>query len=405
MLSQLKIDWTGLILAGLLGVISLVCLYSISNSVGATTDYFSKQLVWIFLGMLLYIGFHFVPTRVLFNYAYLMYALVLFLLIIVMLFGNEAKGARRWFLIGPLKIQPSEPAKVIVILTLARFISSRETNLKSFKYLSLAVVIVFIPFLLVNLQPDLGTSLAFVAIAIPVLLWAGMPGFYAFAVISAITMVIGALWGTFPYLMMFAVFILIIYFFRAHPYLKIGVMIIYIAAGYVAPQIWNDVLKPHQRARIKSLVQGGDTQGALYQVHQSKIAIGSGGWSGKGFMKGTQVQLGLVPEVHTDFIITVLGEEFGYSGVIVLIGLLGFLIIRLIYYAMQTKSVFGSIVLVSAGTMFLYQVFTNLGMAIGIMPVTGLPLPFISYGGSAMLTNMILFGVCSNVIMNRFETA
>lgn len=383
--------------------ISLIALYSLSFGFGATTNYFYKQLTWVLIGIAFYLALAILPIKQIINNSYAFYGLIVISLILVYLFGNEVNGSRRWFMLGPIKLQPSEPAKIITIIALAKYVADSNTNLTRFKDLGYALLIIGLPFILINIQPDLGTSLTFVAIAIPVLFWSGMPAFYVFAVVSAIVVLISA-FDTFIYLIVLAVFIMLTYFFRASPILKAILIFVYLLGGYSAPIIWEDVLKPHQRSRILTLFNPSDVKGSGYQVHQSKIAIGSGGDFGKGLMKGTQVQLGLVPEVHSDLIVCVIAEEFGFVGISVTIGLFAILIIRLIYYAMNVKSKVSSVTLIAVATLFLYHVFTNMGMAIGIMPVTGLPLPFLSYGGSAMITNLMVMGICSNFMMNKFES-
>lgn len=400
---KFKMDWISVFLIASLLTLGLIALNSISETPSNPTNYFGKQFMFIGIGFIAFLFFQWIPSRYLYSYIYPAFSLVIFLLACVLLFGNEVKGSTRWFLIGPLKLQPSELAKFTTMLAVARYISGSQVDLRKTKHLLGAILIIFLPFIFIYVQPDLGTSLTFVAIAIPVLFWGGMPAFYVFAVVSSIVVLVAA-FDTFIYLVCISVCILCIYFFRTSPALKMSLILIYIGIGVAAPKIWNDVLKPHQRARIMSMINPNDVKGAAYQVHQAKIAIGSGGEFGKGFQKGTQVQLGLVPEVHTDFIITIIGEEFGFWGVFTSIILFVLLIVRLVFYAMSVKSQFMSIYLVATATMLLYQVFTNMGMAIGIMPVTGLPLPLISYGGSAMLTNMMILGVCSNAILNKYES-
>jgi rod shape determining protein RodA len=235
-----------------------------------------------------------------------------------------------------------------------------------------------------------------------VLYWGGMPGFYVFALLSTILVLVCS-FNMFIYLSVITICIIIIYFFKTSPYLKIALMSIYIISGYAAPKVWNDVLKPHQRSRIMTLVDPTDKKGSGYQVHQGMIAIGSGGNFGKGFTKGTQVQLGLVPEVQTDFAICIFAEEFGYFGILIVLSLFSVLIMRLIFYASQTRNPFNSVMLLGTASIFLYHVFTNMGMTVGIMPVTGIPLPLVSYGGTFILTCMMMLGYCSNLIINRFE--
>ena len=397
-----RIDYKLFIPVLIICAISLLSLYSINSGSYSETNYFMKQTIWVVIGIAVYLFFQLLPVKVNYNYAYAYYAFIILMLIFVYFFGNETNGSRRWFLLGPIKIQPSEPAKFITILALGRFISDSHTDLTRFKDLAIALLLIFIPFYLIKEQPDLGTSLTFIIFALPVLFYGGMPGFYIYALITTCLLVL-LTYNMLIFFLLMSVFILGIYFFKGSPYLKVALILIYIVSGFAAPKIWNDVLKPHQRSRILALINPENIKGAGYQAHQSKVAIGSGGDIGKGLTKGTQVQLGLVPEAHSDMIICIWAEEFGFIGVITLLGLFAFLILRLVYYAYQTKTQYSGLVLIGVATLLLYHVFTNMGMAIGLMPVTGLPLPFMSYGGSFMLTNMMVMGICGNIIVNKYD--
>ena len=381
---------------------SLMSLYSISYGIDTETNYFLKQLLWVSVGIGFYILVSFLPIKITYSSIYWLYALIVLSLIVVMFFGNEVNGSKRWFLIGPLKFQPSEPAKIITILALARFLTSSSTDLKKFRDICISLLIIFIPFELIRSQPDLGTSLTFIVIAVPMMFWGGLPGFYVFAVVSTLLIAI----SSFIPILFFGLLIvclIILYFFKTSQWLKAILLIVYIVAGFSAPKVWNDVLKPHQRSRVMTFINPKDVKGSGYQVTQSRIAIGSGGEFGKGMSQGTQVQLKLVPEVHTDMIICIVGEEFGFFGIIIIVFTFGYLMIRLVYIAAICRNRFSGIILVGVGSLLFYHVFTNMGMAIGIMPVTGLPLPFMSYGGSAMMTNMIMLGYCGNLIAKRHE--
>jgi rod shape determining protein RodA len=399
---NLSIDYINFLTVVAISFISLISLYSISYGIEGVLPYFKKQFTFFLLGIFVYYFFAKIPIKLSYNYIYFIYILIIISLIFVMIFGNYVNGSRRWFLLGPLKFQPSEPAKFITIVTLARYLSDVTTDLRRFKHLLIAVLIIVVPFVLINRQPDLGTSLTFVVIAFPMLFWGGMPGFYAFAVISVGIVTVSA-FNTFYFFIALILFLIFLSFFRESTFLKVLLISFYILGGFSAPYIWNNVLKPHQRSRLMTLVNPKDTKGSGYQVTQARIAIGSGGDFGKGFQQGTQVQLKLVPEVHTDMIVCIVGEEFGFLGIVILIGLFGFLIIRLIFYAALTKSKYSGTILVGIATLLFYHVYTNMGMAIGIMPVTGLPLPFLSYGGSALVTNMMMLGFAGNIIENRFE--
>jgi rod shape determining protein RodA len=352
--------------------------------------------------MILFILISIINLKALLHYTYVFYAIIIISLLLVLFFGNYVNGSRRWFLMGSLKFQPSEFAKFISILAIAKYCSASNVQLSKLRYLIPALLIILTPFFLINLQPDLGTSLTFAAISIPILFWAGMPFFYIFAAFSLFISFILS-YDIFLFLVIISLFIIILYFFKVSPLAKIIIISLYIIGGYTSPIVWNDVLKPHQRARIVSMFNTSDIKGASYQVHQSKIAIGSGGTDGKGFMRGTQVHLGLVPEVHTDLVICIIAEEFGFIGVLVVICLFLLIILRLIFLASQMRTVFSGTVLIGIATLLIYHVFENMGMAIGIMPVTGLPIPFVSYGGSSLISSFTMMGFASYLIARKFE--
>jgi rod shape determining protein RodA len=404
-LQHQKIDYVLLIsVLGLL-VIGLLALYSSSNT-GATegygTNYFFKQLVWISIGLALMMTIVFIPNKLIYESAYILYGVSIFLLIVVIFFGSVGQGAERWLRIGPLYFQPSEIAKLTTILAVARFISQDKVNLNSFKDFIIATSFILVPFIFIVRQPDLGTAMVFGALALPMFYWAGLKGSNLILILMPFLVMLAS-FQFYTFLILMIILVLYLAYTRKSKTVSIVNFLANISMGLITPVLWNH-LKSYQRNRIKIFLNPeADPKGAGYQIIQSKVAIGSGGFTGKGFLQGSQTQLRFLPEQHTDFIFAVIGEEFGFLGV--LIGLIFFFVflMRGIFIATIVKSRFNSIVSVGIVTVLAFHVIVNIGMTIGLFPVTGLPLPFLSYGGSALLTNMVMAGILLNFYKNRYE--
>ena len=404
-LQQQKIDYVLLIsVLGLLAI-GLLALYSSSNT-GAMEEnginYFFKQLVWIGIGLALMMTIVFIPNKLIYESAYILYGVSLFLLVIVMFFGSVGQGAERWLRFGPLYIQPSEIAKLTTILAVARFISQDKVNLNSFKDFILATSFILVPFIFIVRQPDLGTAMVFGALALPMFYWAGLKGSNLILILMPFLIMLAS-FQFYTFLILMIIIVLYLAYTRKSKTVSIINFLANISMGMLTPVLWNN-LKSYQRNRIKIFLNPeADPKGAGYQIIQSKVAIGSGGFTGKGFLQGSQTQLRFLPEQHTDFIFAVIGEEFGFLGV--LIGLIFFFVflMRGIFIATIVKSRFNSIVAIGIVTVLAFHVIVNIGMTIGLFPVTGLPLPFLSYGGSALLTNMVMAGILLNFYKNRYE--
>lgn len=287
----------------------------------------------------------------------LLYGINLLMLIAVMFVGQSALGAQRWIQLGPITIQPSEFAKLIMIVSLAHLLDSREEKMKSIWDLLPVGAFVIVPFLLVLRQPDLGTSLVFLAILLGMVFVAGIDG-------KLLLKVFGTLVACLPVFWLF--------------------------------------LKDYQKSRLTIFIDPNvDPLGAGYHIIQSKIAIGSGQLFGKGLFGGTQSQLNFLPENHTDFIFAVIGEELGFVGSIVILALYLILLYRGVKTAQNARDKFGTLLAAGITSMMAFHVMVNVGMTIGIMPVTGIPLPFMSYGVSALTTNLISVGILLNIQSRR----
>lgn len=280
------------------------------------------------------------------------------LLLLVLVFGSDRKGAQSWIDFGPLSFQPSEIVKIGFILTFAKHLEKRKDNLNTFKEVLPGLLHVGLLIGLILLQPDFGTALVFIFITAFMYFAAGINYKYVFGALAALPVSFAGMWA-----------------FLFKPYQKKRILV------FLNPEL--------------------DKTNEGYHVYQSKIAIGSGKFSGKGLFQGTQNNLGFIPERHTDFIFSVIGEELGLVGCVIVILLFLWLLLRCIRIAQLSKDDYGMLVCVGIMAMFLFHIIENIGMTIGIMPVTGIPLPFVSYGGSSLLTNMIAIALVINIGMRR----
>ncbi len=301
--------------------------------------------------------------------------------------ATAAEGAGPWIELGALQFQPSEFAKIAAVLGLARLLSAREEPPRNLRDLLGPCALIGVPLGLVVLQGDLGTALAFVGILFAALFWAGTPWLYMLLLASpglALILSFDArVWSAY-----FVGLVAVLYAFRYRLYLaeSFSVVLANLAAGTVALPLWNS-LAQYQRNRLLVFLDPSlDPRGAGWNLIQSKVAIGSGGLFGKGFTEGTQKRLDFLPEQHTDFIFSVVGEELGFLGVLAAIGLFSLFLGRVLRLAERSPDPFAGLVLVGIFGTWLVHIFVNLGMTIGIVPITGIPLPFLSYGGTFLLT-------------------
>jgi rod shape determining protein RodA len=329
-----------------------------------------------------------------------LYGANIVMLAAVMFLGASAKGAQRWIYIGPFNFQPSEFAKIALIITLAAVLQQRQV-----KYLSEFVKTLFItipPWLLVFIQPDLGSSLVFGVIALGMLYWAGAnPGWL---LLLASPLIAAILYAVFQPLWVVWAGLMAVIAWRTLPWPKVSALMalgINVGFGFLGVVFWN-VLKDYQKERlIMFLDPEKDALGAGYHLIQSRIAIGAGGFWGQGITQGTQTQLNFIPEQHTDFIFSAIGEECGFFGCFLLIFTFWYLCWRILKIANTSRDNFGSLLVIGVLSMIVFQVVVNIGMNVGIAPVTGIPLPWISYGRSALLKNFISIGLIESVAAAR----
>jgi rod shape determining protein RodA len=369
-------------------------------------DYFDKQAEFMWVGLLLMAVFSRIPYRFWTGglVVIAMYVVNLLLLLAVMVKGHAAQGAQRWLALGPITLQPSEIAKLVVIFSLAAWLGRRP--IRSFFDIFKLVAVILPPAVLVFKQPDLGTSLTFGAVFLGMSYWAGATLSDLLVMISPlISLILNALdrdwWLAFSGGL--AAWLLLFWrrrtwniFFRL--VLVIIVVAVNLGSGFMRPHLWG-MLKEYQQKRLTSFVNPYvDPRGSGYHILQSLIAIGGGGIIGTGLGKGNQSQGAFIPERHTDFIFAVVGEELGYKVTFFVILAYGIICIRAIRTAVQSRAdPTASALSIGIMSMFLFHVFLNLGMTMGIMPVAGVPLPFLSYGGTALLVDLVSIGLLQSI--------
>jgi rod shape determining protein RodA len=351
-------EWPLAIACVLLTLIGIVCIASATSHNILAGGEAKKQVVYAICGIALMGGFAFMDYRKWQRLALPLYIVMVVLLAFILFKGNTAHGAVRWIALGPFQFQPSEPAKLIVAIAIAALLARGAfTRIQD---LWLPLLAVAVPALLVLKQPDLGTTLVLLAI-LSAQLYLGLGNLLDF-LIYAVTGIVGA--------------------------------------AYVIGS--KHILKPFQKARLLVFLDPKlDPQGSGYSLNQSKIAVGNGGLFGKGLYHGTQTQLNFVPEHSTDFIFTVLGEELGFLGALLLIGLYSVVLVCGVRAMFAARDRFGFLLAGGLVTMIFFHIVVNIGMTVGIMPITGIPLPFVSYGGSAILTDYAAVGILLNIAMQR----
>jgi len=355
----LQINWGLILIVTATVAIGVAMLYSAAN--GSWNPWATRQIARYAVGLVILITIALVDIRFWWRYSYLLYAVLLALLIAVEVVGSIGMGAQRWINLGVIKLQPSELMKVGLALALARYFHGASTeDVRRIPYLIVPLLLIALPSALVLKQPDLGTALFLIMIGGAVFFVAGVQ-----------------LW-------------------------KFGLVLA--AAGAAIPIVWS-TLRTYQQKRILTFLDPeSDPLGAGYHILQSKIALGSGGLFGKGFMQGSQSHLNFLPEKQTDFIFTMMAEEFGMVGGLVLLGLYILIMIYGFAIGLRSRTHFGRLLAMGLTSMLFLYVFINIAMVMGLIPVVGVPLPLISYGGTAMLTLMIGIGFLINVYVHRDVT-
>ncbi len=398
-----KYDLTLLIATILMVSIGIIAIFSATYGNTSGTDFYLKQMIFAIIGLIMMIAISFLPPKYFSKFAYASYGLSILLLILVLLFGKTINGNKSWFYIGGFGIQPSEFAKIATVMTLANFLNPGESDKNPNKPLDFikACIFIIIPFALVKLQNDTGTSLVFLSFFIPVFFWAGLSPFVIFIIVAPIVMAIFSFIGNIYFYFGLAVVVILLYFFKKGIIISILIFALNVIAGFSVHYLYSK-LQIYQQNRIMALFDPTlDPLGSGYNVIQSKVAIGSGGIFGKGLLQGSQTQLRFIPEQWTDFIFCMIGEEFGLIGATIIILLYLIIIIRFINNASVSKNKFLSLTCIGFASLFLFHLLINVGMTIGIMPVIGIPLPLVSYGVSSLLTFMLMIGIGMNTFRHR----
>jgi rod shape determining protein RodA len=387
---------TGLVLIGIASV------YSATYDAGASL-YFNRQVIWAAAGFVLMIVIWLLPFRTVQMASYPLYAISILLLVAVLVAGKTVAGTKSWFGFGGFGLQPSEFVKITTIMALASYLSYRHLDRGKLSEMAATFGIVVLPFALIILQPDMGTAVIYLGALFLILIWAGAPVFLLLAIVAPIAAAVATLFNATAFMVViFATFVLL-FFLRTNRLLSSVVFSVTVLTGVSVQYLFSKLAAYQQKRIFTFLDPDADPLGAGYNVIQSKIAIGSGGIFGKGFLHGTQTQLNFIPAQWTDFIFCVPSEEFGFAGAFLVLALITALLLRGVQIASQVKNRFGSLLAIGIVSILTIHVVINMGMVMGIMPVIGVPLPFMSYGGSSLLTNMIMAGLLLNLHRNRKE--
>ena len=422
-----NIDWFTvsiyfvLILAGWLNIYAAVYNEEF-ESIFDTTQRYGKQLLWIGTAGIIAIIILLIDERFFSTFGYLIYGFVIALLIAVLLVGAATKGATSWFAIGGFKIQPSEFSKFATCLALAKYLSTLNIRMTDLKTKLNAAAIIGIPAVLILMQNDTGSALVYGAFVL-VLFREGLSGnFLLIGLVTAFLFVITLVFQNDVYQMpfeieltggwmliiiLFIIMGLVYYFNRKRKQILLFSAIVFVACSGLVKSVdyvFNNILEPHQSKRINVMLGiESDPYGAGYNVNQSLIAIGSGGFTGKGYLKGTQTKYDFVPEQSTDFIFCTIGEEWGFIGSFAVVALFMTLLLRILFMCSRQRSAFARIYGYGVATIFFFHFLINIGMTIGLAPVIGIPLPFFSYGGSSLWGFTILLFVFIKMDADRLE--
>ncbi|HMN25238.1 MAG: rod shape-determining protein RodA [Ignavibacteriaceae bacterium] len=396
-----KFDFGIFIPVSLLIAIGLTAIYSSTFNHPTMSGNFNRQVVFAIASFFVFFITYSIPTNIFKTAAVPIYLFSLLLLLVVLVVGRKTSGARSWLDIGPFGFQPSEFAKIGTVLAMAAFLSRKNTDIDSFKHILLSLAIGLVPVMLILLEPDMGTAIVFLGTILILIFWKGISLFGLFIVLSPGFVAIAAIFGFYYFLAALIIVLAILILFRKDVFFSGSIFALNLGAGFFTDYLYN-ALSPHQQKRIQSFIDPNtDPLGAGYNTIQAKVAIGSGGLFGKGFLQGNQTQLQYIPEQWTDFIYCVIGEEFGFVGSMIVLILFVYLFLRILKIASSTKDEFLSLTITGILSIYIIHFLINVGMVVGILPVIGIPLPFVSYGGSSLLVNMFMLGIIANVYKNR----
>jgi len=374
---------------------------SMQERMGMDPSLFLKRhlfaLIIAFAGLLIAM---YVDYKHLKGIAIVLYSLTLIILALTLFLGIKGGGAQRWLTLGPLSLQPSELTKLTIIISLAAYLDKNRDKLFDLIHLLPTFVLVGIPFTLIFRQPDLGTSLVLIGISFGMLAFSGAKPILLLFLFSPILSIF------FHSNIFFFIFYLVVigiamHVFKFKIFDSIAILSANIGIGYLGPYLWG-MLKEYQKLRILTFLNPAlDPRGAGYHTLQAKIAVGSGGFFGKGLFHGTQTQLQFIPKQYTDFIFSVVGEEMGFLGGTLILAIFLIIIWRSVRIAMNARNPFGSLLAGGIAAMFTFHLVVNVGMTLGLLPVVGIPFPFLSFGGTSLFINLMAIGILQSISMRR----
>lgn len=409
-----RIDWMTVLLYAIMVLLGWTSIYAavydeeVNQSLVSLNYNPGKQLLWIATSLLLIIGVMSLDFKFYSSFGYIIYGICILLLIVVLLFGREVAGSRSWFELGGFRLQPSEFTKFATALAMATFLGDINTKMTEWKTQLIGLALMGVPMVLIVLQGDTGSAMVYAAFAI-VMFREGLSPIYfivgiGFVVLFVMTLLVSK---TIIFIVSGVICLIVIGASLKRPKRVLITILIGIAVFFTVVSVdfvMKEVLKPHQRNRVISLINpDADPLGAGWNVTQSKIAIGSGGFFGKGYLQGTQTKFDFVPEQSTDFIFCTLGEEWGWVGSLILIALFVTLLIRISVIAERQKAKFARIYGYGVLAVLFFHFAVNLAMTIGLFPVIGIPLPFFSYGGSSLWSFTILLFILIKLDSHRMQ--
>ncbi len=378
-----ELDWQLIGAALALSVIGILLIMSALYYADSAfqQNYFLKQILWFGFALAVFLIVINLPVRLYDFGAYFLYALAIILLAAVLIVGTSRMGAMRWFSFGSINFAPADLAKLAIVFVLARYLAYSKLAPISKRRLALTALMIMVPMMLILKQPDLGTSLVFPVVLLALWFWSGLRPIYLLLILTPFNSLVAA-----THWIAWAIYlgILFLFLFLLRPgwVFSSFIVVANMVTGTILPLLWNRLAGYQQQRILTFLDPGNDPRGAGYQIIQSKIAIGSGGILGKGFLQGSQTRLDFLPERHTDFIFSVLGEEFGLWGALIVVGLFAFIFIKAVRIAARCRSRFMSNIVIGAPAILMLQFIVKVGITLGIMPVTGLRFPILSYGST-----------------------
>lgn len=404
MIRWLDLRWSMVFIWTCLCLIGLVAIYSATQ--GPVAQFlpasiqgnFIRQVVWMSISLAVLFAMQLVNPRTFQDGAYVIYAAGILLMIVTLIFGSEVNGAKSWIRIGPANLQASEFMKLATILASAAYLSGERTvSVENVRNVLIVTLLFLVPIVLTILQNDMGTAVVFAGILPIMLFWSGLPSAVTLLILSPALVGYGTLLNPWVGVSVLFALSLAILYLQKRSWLLLSALAIGAVVIVSLEFGLERVLQPHQIMRIEAFLNpDSDPQGAGWNVLQAKTAIGSGGLLGKGFLQGTQTQLRFLPEQWTDFVFCVIGEEFGFVGASMVACLFLFLFLGLISMMLSHKHPFAQLVFAGVLGVYFLHFLINTGSALGLLPVIGIPLPFVSYGGSSLIMNSMMLGVCLN---------